>query len=369
MAEQMTSYQCPSCNAPLHFDPQSQKLKCDSCGNTYTIEEISKYFDEANQEAVSIDAEAAQTEAAGAMQWSEEEASHMRAYHCPACGARLITDDTTAATSCPYCGNPQIIPAQFEGALRPDSLIPFHLQKQDAVDALNRYYQGKPFLPSAFKEQNHIEEIKGVYVPFWLYDAHVHTNLQYSGERAISTRHGDDIVTITSHYAIGRQSDISFEKVPADASSTMPDELMDSIEPFDYKDLKKFDLSYLPGFLANRYDVDAEKDSKRADTRMTNTALDATRSTIHGYTALLPIRENTSVKPGTVWYTLLPVWMLSTRYQGKNYLFAMNGQTGKMIGDDLPVDWKKFFLTFFLITAAGMGILYLILFVFMGGAS
>ena len=349
MPEQLTNYQCPNCKAPLHFDPSIQKLKCDSCGSEFTIEEITAAFAEKNQEAVSIDDAKAQAKASETLQWSEEEAKHLRAYSCPSCGAQLVTDETTAATSCPYCGNPTVVPAQFSGSLKPDYLIPFKYEKEQAVDALKGFYKGKPFLPSKFSAQNHIEEIKGLYVPFWLYDGTANGNLQYHATRVTSFSRGDDLVTVTEHYQVGRQGDVDFDNIPADASSTMPDELMDAIEPFDYSEMKPFALSYLPGFLANRYDVDSNADASRADTRMKNTTVDQLRSTIVGYASLLPQVENVSIEPGMVHYAFLPVWLLSTKYNGKNYLFAMNGQTGKMVSDDLPVDWVKFFVTFLLI--------------------
>ena len=351
MAQQLTNYQCPNCKAPLHFEPSTQKLKCDSCGNEYTIEEITAAFAEKNQEAVSIDDAKAQAKASETLQWSDEEAKHLRAYNCPSCGAQLVTDETTAATSCPYCGNPTVVPAQFAGSLKPDYIIPFHLKKEQAVDTLKGFYKGKPFLPSKFSSQNHIEEIKGLYVPFWLYDGSAYGNLQYHATRVQTFSRGDDMVTVTEHYQVGRQGDVSFDKIPADASSTMPDQLMDAIEPFDYNDLKQFELSYLPGFLANRYDVDSDADASRADARMKNTTIESLRASIIGYEGLIPQVENVSVQPGLVHYAFLPVWLLSTKYNGKNYLFAMNGQTGKMVSDDLPVDWAKFFITFILITA------------------
>lgn len=361
MPEQITNYQCPNCKAPLHFDPTLQKLKCDSCGSTFTIEEITAAFAEKNQKAVSVDQAKAQAEQAETMQWSEEEAKHLRAYKCPSCGAQLVTDETTAATSCPYCGNPTVIPSQFADDLRPDSIIPFRNTKEEAVSVLKKFYQGKPFLPSQFSKMNHIEEIKGMYVPFWLYDGSAFGNLQYQGTRVTTITRGDDMVTTTEHYQIGRQGNISFDRLPADASSTMPDELMDAIEPFDYSEMCNFSLSYLPGFLANRYDVDSEKDADRANERMKNTAIDSLRATIIGYTGLVPEQENVSIEPGLVHYAFLPVWLLSTQYNGKNYLFAMNGQTGKMVSDDLPIDWVKFFVYFAIMTAVFGLILWFLL--------
>lgn len=366
MPEQLTNYQCPNCNGPLRFDPVSSKLKCDSCGSTFTVDEIDKVFFEKNQEAISVDAEKKQQENAELLQWNEEEAKNMRAYNCPSCGAQLISDANTAATRCPYCGNPTVVPAQFEGSLKPDYVIPFKLIKEDAVKELKNFYKGKPFLPKAFTESNHIEEIKGVYVPFWLYDGTVDAHLRGSATTSSSYETDDEIVTTTRHFRIERDGTVEFQKVPADGSSKMPDDFMDSIEPFDYKDLVPFQMSYLPGYLADKYDVSIEEDAERVNQRIKNTTISLLEETVTGYQTYVSDKTNTTITPGTVHYTFLPVWLLSTQYQGKNYLFAMNGQTGKMIGDDLPIDKTKMILRFLLITVIGIALLYVILFQVMG---
>lgn len=366
MPEQLTNYQCPNCNGPLRFDPVSSKLKCDSCGSTFTVDEIDKVFFEKNQEAISVDAEKKQQENAELLQWNEEEAKNMRAYNCPSCGAQLISDANTAATRCPYCGNPTVVPAQFEGSLKPDYVIPFKLIKEDAVKELKNFYKGKPFLPKAFTESNHIEEIKGVYVPFWLYDGTVDAHLRGSATTSSSYETDDEIVTTTRHFRIERDGTVEFQKVPADGSSKMPDDFMDSIEPFDYKDLVPFQMSYLPGYLADKYDVSIEEDAERVNQRIKNTTISLLEETVTGYQTYVSDKANTTITPGTVHYVFLPVWLLSTQYQGKNYLFAMNGQTGKMIGDDLPIDKTKMILRFLLITVIGIALLYVILFQVMG---
>ena len=366
MPEQLTNYQCPNCNGPLRFDPVSSKLKCDSCGSTFTVDEIDKVFFEKNQEAISVDAEKKQQENAELLQWNEEEAKNMRAYNCPSCGAQLISDANTAATRCPYCGNPTVVPAQFEGSLKPDYVIPFKLIKEDAVKELKNFYKGKPFLPKAFTESNHIEEIKGVYVPFWLYDGTVDAHLRGSATTSSSYETDDEIVTTTRHFRIERDGTVEFQKVPADGSSKMPDDFMDSIEPFDYKDLVPFQMSYLPGYLADKYDVSIEEDAERVNQRIKNTTISLLEETVTGYQTYVSDKTNTTITPGAVHYAFLPVWLLSTQYQGKNYLFAMNGQTGKMIGDDLPIDKTKMILRFLLITVIGIALLYVILFQVMG---
>ena len=364
MPDQITNYQCPACGGPLHFDSELQKLKCDYCGSTFTNAEIEELYSGAN-EAAAAQGTALQ-ESNDTLQWSPEEAAHLRAYSCPSCGAQLICDENTAATSCPYCGNPTVVPAQFSGALRPDYIIPFKLNKDQAVSKLKDYYGGKPLLPSAFKANNHIEEIKGVYVPFWLYDGRAAVDMNFHGTRVNTTHHGDDIITITSHYQIGRSGSVAFNMVPADASSKMPDELMDAIEPYDYSQMMPFEMSYLPGYLADKYDVSSDEDAKRVDVRMTNSAIEIIQRSVQGYSTVTPQAQRVDIIPDRVHYAFLPVWLLSTRWGGQNYLFAMNGQTGKMVGD-LPVDKGKFFLYFIGITVVLAAILFLILFVVMGG--
>ena len=133
---------------------------------------------------------------------------------------------------------------------------------------------------------------------------------------------------------------MSFDKIPADASSKMPDAHMDAIEPFDYSELKPFSNAYLPGFLADKYDVKPEDCYARVDLRAQNTAEELIVGTVSGYSSCTPESRQISVRRTRTSYALLPVWLLATKYDGKNYLFAMNGQTGKLIGD-LPVSKGK----------------------------
>ena len=147
---------------------------------------------------------------------------------------------------------------KLSGKLKPEYILPFKMDKNAAIAQLTKYYKGKAFLPKAFKSQNHIAEIQGVYVPFWLFDAEADARGSYDGQVSESHREGDYRVTTTQHYDVRREGTATFARVPVDGSSKMPDEHMDSIEPFDYSELKPFSTAYLPGFLADRYDEDAK---------------------------------------------------------------------------------------------------------------
>ena len=186
MATQITNYQCPACTGPLHFVGESGRLECDYCGSSFDIAEIEAFYAEKEAKAAEAAQKQEKTEAAQNTAEAEEkksaadgsdwdasglsedwgaDAGSIKAYCCPSCGAELLCDATTAATSCPYCGNPSVLPGQFSGILKPDFVLPFKLSKEDAIKALKKHYLKKPLLPSTFSKANHLEEIKGVYVP------------------------------------------------------------------------------------------------------------------------------------------------------------------------------------------------------------
>ena len=345
MATQITNYQCPNCMAALNWKGASEKVVCDSCGTQFDAAVIEQLFKDREQSAESAGTEP-QWDLTMTNNFSEEEAAHMRGYICPSCAASIICDDTTAATACPYCGNPTVVPGQFSGGLKPDYVIPFKLDKNEAVAALKAYYKGKRLLPKSFAADNHLDEIKGVYVPFWLFDGETDAAMRFRATKVSSHTSGDYRITNTDHYRVMREGNVAFEKIPVDGSSKMSDAHMDAVEPFDYNGLKPFSTAYMPGFLADKYDEDADTCVSRANERITNSTERAFSATVSGYTNLSREYSDIRLNRGDVKYALMPVWLLNTKWKDQNFMFAMNGQTGKLIGD-LPVDRKRYWSWFF----------------------
>ena len=330
MTQEVNIYQCPSCTAPLTFSPQTGRLDCEFCESSFSVEEIEQRYAQQGTENQWDTSELGED-------WGED-TEGMRAYTCPSCNAKLICEATTAATACPYCGNPTVVPEQFTGILRPDYVIPFAITKDQAIEALKKHYTGKFLLPPAFRNQQTIEKIKGVYVPFWLYDCAASGEFKFSASNSRTYTQGDYEITETDHYEVYRSGMMSFEKVPVDASRHMPDDYMDSIEPFDYTALKPFKASYLPGFLADRYDVSPEESHARADQH----CVEDTLSHFDDHTLL---SRKVRLSRGKVHYAMLPVWMLNVKWLNEDYLFAINGQTGRTVGK-LPVSKFRAFLLF-----------------------
>ncbi|MBR3181291.1 MAG: hypothetical protein IKF56_01395 [Eggerthellaceae bacterium] len=377
MAE-TTNYQCPNCNGRLHYNGSIGKLQCEFCGSAFTNEEVevlyaqkqaaadakaagdreAKVAEEKGVKAGKVSTAAASTAEAtrveakhaktgdpiqdylNAAKWDDSDIDNMRAYNCPSCGAQLMVDQVTAVTSCPYCGNNTVVPGQLSDVLKPDLVIPFKYDKNAAVAALKSYYQGKPLLPNSFTAENHIQEIQGVYVPFWLYSGTGTGDAVLNGRNVRTWSDKNNVYTETDHYRLYRTGIMEFDRVPVDGSSKMPDAHMDAIEPYDYSELVPFSMAYMPGYLAERYDYDVKQCDPRARNRAENTCAEEILKTGHGYMEVDVGSVDADVQWTNVAYALLPVWMLHTKWKGTDYLFAMNGQTGKLIGD-LPIDQGK----------------------------
>lgn len=329
----LQEYKCPCCGGAIAFDSTLQKLKCPYCDTEFEVETLENYGKELESEP--DDSMNWETSAGG--DWQEGEAEGLRSYVCKSCGGEIVADDTTAATSCPFCGNPVVMSGQVSGYLKPDYVIPFKLDKKAAKEALKKHYSGKKLLPKVFKDENHIDEIRGVYVPFWLFDADADAHIRYKATRVRAWSDSDYNYTETSFFSVVRGGSIGFQRVPVDGSSKMPDDLMESIEPFYFEDAVDFHTAYLAGYLADKYDVDAEASVERANERIKNSTADAFAQTVQGYATVTPEATGIHLQNGRAKYALYPVWLLNTTWKGKKYTFAMNGQTGKFVGD-LPLD-------------------------------
>ena len=359
MAE-IIEYKCPNCSGAIAFDSSIQKMKCPYCDSELEMDSLKKLDEELTDLPASEDLS---WEKSDSNQWQEEEADQMRVYACESCGGQLVTDETTAATSCPYCDNPVVLKERLAGDLKPNYVIPFKLDKKAAKEALNKHVLGKRLLPKVFKDQNHIDEIKGIYVPFWLFDAVADADGRYVGTVVRSWSDSNYNYTETNYYSLLRSATMSYERVPVDASSKLDDGLMQSLEPFDFKEAVDFQTAYLAGYLADRYDQTLENSLSLANQRIRQSTENKLASTVQGYRDIR--KEDTSIrlKNGSPLYVLYPVWLLNTSWKGEKYTFAMNGQTGKFVGN-LPLDrqayWTYFISIALTVAALGYGLTWLI---------
>ena len=342
MAEKTVSYKCPNCSGPLEFQPGKKTVTCEYCGTELETEVVKKLFDkEQERAALAEKAEKAKWDAKSAgTEWESGETDNFRKFTCSSCGAEIVSDENTMATECCYCGNPTMIPSRFDGMLRPDYIIPFKKTKQDAVNALKEFYKGTLLLPGAFTENNRVEHIQPMYVPFWLLDSDVRVSANFSAEDDYVIDTPDAVITHTKVYDVDREGTMQFERIPHDGSRKMDDKYTESIEPFDYSELVEFNAGYLAGYLADKYDVDADEAIKCTENRVVNTAVSELQNTVEGYMRVSCKSHTFFQENSKVSYAMAPVWILTTRYEDKPYTFMMNGQTGKIVGE-LPYSKMK----------------------------
>ena len=325
------SLKCLTCGADLLFNPSLQKWKCEWCDSEFNEKDLGSGTTATTTESPGGDAP--RTTAA----FSE---SDIHVYDCSYCGAEVVTDNVTSAAFCLYCQRPVVLMSQLSGEFKPSVIIPFHNTKEQALEIFKKYLKKKRFLPDAYKADQNIEKLTGVYLPFWLYGGDVGFNVRGEGDIVTVRTKGDYRITRTDTYSIAREGSIRIDNIPVDASSRTPDDIMDSIEPFDFAQLGDFSTHYLSGFLAERYDEDNEKLYHRAKTRFEGSAENKIKQSLKGYSTVRRFTDKKRVDNLSSRYGLLPVWLLYSNYKNKQYIYAMNGQTDKITGN-LPIDKLK----------------------------
>ena len=348
--------ECPCCGGTLHFDSHSQDIVCPYCDSHFSVNDLKAYTDDLasdKEEDTSWDESTVQA-------YTSQEMKGMKIYSCESCGGEIIVDETASSTCCPYCGNNILVSKQLSGDLKPNIVIPFKKDKDNVMDSLKNFFKKKPLLPGAFTKENVIEEIKPLYVPFWLFDADVEGKVRFKGEITHSWSDSDYDYEETKYYSLVRGGNIAFDRVPVDGSLKMDDKLMESIEPYDSSEAVEFNAGYLAGYAADRYDVSKDETFGRATERCRQGTIQAFRNDINGFSNVSVADSNLQLSNTKTTYALYPVWILNTKWKNKSFRFAVNGQTGKVAGN-LPVSPAKFtlfwMLFFLLIGGAIFGIL------------
>lgn len=351
MQRNISEQKCPACGAPLRFDPESGKSVCDWCGMSYEIPDTEEE-------------EGQQTQEGQPSQEAPKPADEMElpVYNCKSCGAEIIADAVSASLTCPYCGNNIVLTEKVSGGLRPDGIIPFKIDKKSLPQAVQSFYKDKQLLPRNFFKESNIVDLCGVYVPFWLYNCTLSGVASYEAYNDIAMRSGDYIITERKFFDVERDVNMQFTDIPVDGSARLDDALMDSLEPFHSEDIKPFNMSYLSGFFAERFDKDSDEVRQRAMQRMMNSAMSIVDARAGaGYMGVTPRSNTIQPSPIEAKYVLLPVYTFNVAHKGQKYSFAMNGETGKVVGE-VPTDKGRTLLSRWGTFAAVFAIIMLVLF-------
>ena len=330
------NYRCPGCHSTVEFLPKMGKMCCSYCGNLYTIEELT-----AKENSV----EPAKGNESPNQKDPKDNSMKMRILRCSSCGAELAVNDVEVSSFCAYCGQATVVLDRVDDYLKPDYIMPFRVTKEEAEETIRSRISSGFYVPNEIKHFE-VEKLRGIYVPFWLYD------VLYGDEQfwRYSEKHGKTTVTRYSR----RLADCHFVKLTADASKNLNDASSQRLEPYDMEELERFQPMYLSGFYADRFDVGQDEVKDVAVARAKEMFDESMKETVRSGARMVysnPLYEVTGAE-----YALLPAWFLTFRQDGVPYTVLVNGQTKKMVSTLPCVKWKAG-LTFAILAAVLCGIL------------
>lgn len=351
------AYKCINCSGPLQYNAQKLKFYCEYCRSAFTEDELKAHFgsldDQLNQAAQNEDVTPQDVP-----EGFEDFASNTVMYTCENCGAEIITDKTTAATFCVYCHSPVVLSNRLTGAFKPAKVIPFKIAEQDAQDKFFAFCKKKHFLPKDFISGAQLEKMRGVYYPYWMVDSTKNGHLYATTTKIRTWVVGDDEYTETKTYRVKRGGIIDFKGFPHPALRGEHSKALKYVNPYDDNEFRPFTMAYLSGFLAEKRDTERQDVQAEVDAELKQYAEKIYKNTIQGYDTIRVDNVDVKTLKENWQYAMMPVWMMNFNYNGKSYLYAMNGQTGKNYGE-LPINKGKlavFGIILFLIIALLCGL-------------
>ncbi len=243
-------------------------------------------------------------------------------YTCTSCGAELFINGVESATFCAYCGQPTVVFNRVSRELKPKFIIPFRIQKEQAVAVIRDKLSNGFFVPKEIKNFE-VEKVRGIYIPYFLFDAYYYDNQQLKG----SVGEGDQRQTKTFF----REAECEFRNLTCDASRKLSDETSQRLEPYDLRELRPFEIGYLSGFYADRYDMN-ERSLKNTVRVRCKELFDAEMKLDTGAKNVKILDSHPRFQMRKAEYALLPAWFMTFRYQNEPYTILVNGQTGKVVG-------------------------------------
>ena len=339
--------QCTNCGANTRFDIASQKMLCPFCG-TY-----SEPTDEKYENAAGADMQTVTGDYAG-----RPDMMQVKIYTCSQCGGELMSTDNDATAFCSYCGTHQILQERLDVKKRPDHIIPFKITKDQCKDVYAKKLKKMLFAPKALKDPAHIEEFRGIYMPYWFYNFTQKGTISLDGTK----EHRSGNYRIIDHYNLKVDADNYYGGISHDASTSFDDNISEALAPYNVGDTLNFRTAYLSGFYADIPDTDPKTYERDSAIIAADDGFDEASHTqgFGGY-SITNKDENYRIKKTHTTLqssssAMFPVWFLAYRMKDRVAYAAINGQTGKMTAD-IPVDGKKYLITTAILTVIIWGIL------------
>ncbi|MGL4462918.1 MAG: zinc finger domain-containing protein [Planctomycetia bacterium] len=338
-------FPCHGCAAELQYEPGASQLKCPYCGYVQELAAAEGTVEENDVEEYLARAAAGRL-GAGVGDLRNE-------VTCQSCAAVVLLDAKTVADACPYCTS-RITnqPREAGEMIQPSAVLPFVLDRREALDAFRLWLNALWFAPSDLKKLATTGEVHGLYVPHWTFDSMTYSS--YTGQR------GDDYwvsesyterdaqgntvtktrqVRHTAWTSVSGRVDHWFDDVLVPASRTLPIDTMRNLQPWDLPKLEPFQTAFLAGFRTERYQIGLDAGLVDAKEIMAAKIDALCRSDIGGDHQRVSSIDTRHVGV-TFKHLLLPVWHSAYRYREKLWHIIINARTGEVQGER-PISWWK----------------------------
>lgn len=331
--DQARLFPCEECGARVEFQPGTTVLACSFCGHENAIPE-------SDADVVELDYEAHL-----ALSATEEATDDFTSVKCHACAAEVDKPANVTALACPFCGSNIVAEAVSRRRIKPQSVLPFHVQRNVALKSFEKWLDGLWFAPSDLCKHARSEgRLNGVYLPYWTYDSEADSD--YRGQRGDHYYETEFFTVHVNGKAEQRTRQVrrtrwspasgrvwnSFDDVLVAATHSLPSKHLDALEPWDLQNLVPYADDYLSGFRSERYTVDLPRGFDAARKIMDVKIRATIRRDIGGDEQRISGVE-TRHREVSFKHVLLPVWISAYRYRGKVYRFFVNARTGEVRGE------------------------------------
>jgi hypothetical protein len=337
----LEKHPCAACGAQAEWNPAKQRLVCPFCGteSPYQVDADTGKIQEldlvAALRALPDDQRGWQTE--------------RRSVQCQSCKAVMVYDPARVGQNCEFCGSPALVDyEEIKAPIRPQSLLPFKLTSSQVRDLVRQWYSGRWFAPNALKNRALVDQLKGIYIPYWTFDAqadcpwraeagyYYYVPEEYTDNQG--KRQVRQVQKVRWEPASGRVEHF-FDDEPVCGSRGVDARLVKGIEPFPTKELVPYDTAYLSGYVVEHYQVVLVDAAKQAREDMNEELTALCSQQVPGDTQR-GLEISPSYSGETFKHILVPIWMLSYTYGSRAFQVVANGYTGALAGQYPKSPWK-----------------------------
>ena len=326
-------YKCPSCGANLKYDAANNGLKCEYCDFELNM---SGEKSSVENDFLSIENH-------------EKWGNVIQTATCKNCGAKNVIEKSTLSLNCPFCNSPMLISCdEFEG-LKPDRVIPFKIDMENANNNYQLWLKKKLYAPTKLKKEIPYPINSSLYIPTWTFDSDSFSSYKGRLGKHYTTTVGSGknrrTVTKTRWYRISGVHRKTIDDILICAGKKIKQNELDKLAPFDTNNSYVFDNRYLAGHSAEHYEVSVKDGWKEAQNilknQIKNEILRKYNYDVVDYLDFVPVYTNIKYK-----YVILPIWVSNFNYKNKKYYYLVNGETGKISGNYPLSIWKILFTVF-----------------------